>query len=255
MDVAVLLLLPLVGGYVFSSTWLKTKYSSAREEGHRLYFRAAFWGIALFLLGLALHLYALAWWQAYRGFVAACQSILGAFFNESSRPGPVPVIIASTFALLIAYPAAGLLNLLGRRYKDEWIRDAIRDDYMEWLLHDAALARKPVAVTMENRKVYIGFVLKTLEPKKARRSISLLPLVSGYREETAGKLVFTTYYLQIYGTDTPDTDIEQRRLPKPLEHLSPNDFEMVLPVEKVHSLSRFDLTAYAAFQKQALPEG
>ena len=56
MDFAVLLFLPLVGGYIFARTCNFTRYKVPREDGHRLYFRSGFWGVALFIAALALHL-------------------------------------------------------------------------------------------------------------------------------------------------------------------------------------------------------
>ena len=36
MEIAILVLLPLVGGYIFASNWKYTRYNVEREEGHRL---------------------------------------------------------------------------------------------------------------------------------------------------------------------------------------------------------------------------
>ena len=48
MDTVLLFALPLVGGLVFCSVWNCTRWRVAREEGHRLYFRAVFFGALLF---------------------------------------------------------------------------------------------------------------------------------------------------------------------------------------------------------------
>lgn len=75
--------------------------------------------------------------------------------------------------------------------------------------------------------------------------------MSGYRSDPDGRLNFTTYYVQIYGDSAvgaPDT-----RLPPPLQHLAPRDFEIALPIDKVQSIGLFDLTAYAEFSRR-LPE-
>ena len=54
MDVALVLILPVIGGYYFASYWNFTKFRCAREDGHRLYFRAALYGTILFLIAYLL---------------------------------------------------------------------------------------------------------------------------------------------------------------------------------------------------------
>jgi hypothetical protein len=54
MDVAAVFALSLLGGYFFASYWRLTAFSTKREEGHHLYFRAALFGVVLFLLALFL---------------------------------------------------------------------------------------------------------------------------------------------------------------------------------------------------------
>jgi hypothetical protein len=66
--------------------------------------------------------------------------------------------------------------------------------------------------------------------------------------EQDGRLKFTTFYTQIYGTDAHPAHGARASLPKPLEHMSPQDFEVALPLELVQSFSLFDLEAYKQFQ-------
>lgn len=55
-----LLILPLVGGYVFSTVWAGSLNHSSRESGHRLYFRAVFYAAFLVTCAALLHLYLFA---------------------------------------------------------------------------------------------------------------------------------------------------------------------------------------------------
>lgn len=50
---AALALFPLIAGYLFVSTWHQTRYLIKREDSQKVYIRAAFWGIWLFLLAFA----------------------------------------------------------------------------------------------------------------------------------------------------------------------------------------------------------
>jgi len=42
LNIIPFLVLPLVGGYAFSTIWHPSLYHAARESGHRLYLRADF---------------------------------------------------------------------------------------------------------------------------------------------------------------------------------------------------------------------
>ena len=65
MDAALIVVLPLVGGYIFASRWIVTKYVVDREDGHRLYFRAAFYGVFLFAVALLIRLILQSWFDSY----------------------------------------------------------------------------------------------------------------------------------------------------------------------------------------------
>ena len=158
------------------------------------------------------------------------------------------VSIVAVTAMMLAYPLAKSINLLLWKWKKKWHQDAIEDDDFERILNDAASRNLPIAVTMSNKKVYVGFVLRTFDPNQSRKSIAVLPLMSGYRSDVDGRLNFTTYYVEIYGDDGLDAPDSQ--LPDPLKHLSPRDFEIALPIDKVQSLGLFDLKAYAEFSKR-----
>lgn len=248
MEIAILVLLPLVGGYIFASNWDFTRYHLAREDGHRLYFRAAFWGVALFSTFMLIHILFYHFTDSYQELVLHVRRLLDPWFKDYEKGNPVDFAVVATVSMLLAYPLANFLNRIFHRKQVAWIFRAIKHDDIERILHRAARERRPIAVTMANRKVYVGFVLRTFDPAKLRKSISVLPLMSGYRMESDGRLKFTTFYTQIYGTDVHPAHGEQASLPEPLEHMSPQDFEVALPLELVQSLSLFDLTAYKQFQ-------
>lgn len=55
MDLTPLLILPVVGGYAFAVVWSPSSYPASRESGHRLYFRAVFYSVFLFICALCIH--------------------------------------------------------------------------------------------------------------------------------------------------------------------------------------------------------
>ena len=244
MDIAVLLLLPLVAGYIFARSWIPSSVHLAREDGYRLYFRAAFYGASLFALSLDFHVLVQAYCEWYRSWLSEFRPLVASSFKEANS---VDLTIVAAGAMLLAYPFAELLNGVFRGYA----RNAILrvEDDIERILRIAVINRRPVALTMANKKVYIGFVTHT-DITKQRKTIGVLPLVSGYRSDPDGKLNLTTYYANIYGSDAYPATTAQQKLPPPLDHLSPEDFEIALPLELVQSIGQFDLIAYAEFQRQ-----
>jgi hypothetical protein len=69
MDLAAVFALSLLCGYFFASYWRLTAFSTKREKGHHFYFRAALFGVVLFLLALLLRFSLIffssvyAWWD------------------------------------------------------------------------------------------------------------------------------------------------------------------------------------------------
>ena len=55
LDLALLCFLPLLGGFLFVRGFLLTRYSTAREETARVYYRAAMFGAVLATVGLLAH--------------------------------------------------------------------------------------------------------------------------------------------------------------------------------------------------------
>ena len=61
--------LTVMSGYVFVSTWHRTRYLLLRQPSQKIYFRAAFWGFWLFVLSLAVTLLIVEWFPiAWRDF-------------------------------------------------------------------------------------------------------------------------------------------------------------------------------------------
>lgn len=234
-----MLLLPLVGGYFFANTCNATRFRAAREEGHRLYFRAAFYGVILFAVALLLRVLVLIAWPGYRAWEHSALVAIQPILKQGNEDAAI-VVLLSLIALAIGVLAGPVVNrlIIGKSF---WLKAAIKEDEFEALLHRAVARAMPVSLTMENGKVYVGFVSKTFEPKMSRKNFRILPLMSGYRSD-AGKVNFTTYYDKAY---------ERVGLGANDARLSLRDFEIVLPTDKVHSAGLFDVRAYQEFQTLA----
>lgn len=101
----------------------------------------------------------------------------------------------------------------------------------EKLLFNAMENRALVSVTMENRKVYIGWPVYSPDLRHETNDFRLLPVISGYRKEDDLSLERTTQYLNVY-------DQINRGV---IKGLKAREFEVVLPLEKVVSANLYEL--------------
>ena len=163
--------------------------------------------------------------------------------KDAASAAPIAQLaIIGMYAMLMAYPLATLLNLfVGRK---RWLLQAMKGDDLEQLLYNGLTRRVPICITTGDNKVYVGFVVGTPDPTKPRKTVSLLPLMSGYRDRETQRLNFITFYTEIYGTNRANPDDQ---LPAPLSHLQARDFVTLIPIEKMSSCRLFDLAAYEAF--------
>lgn len=234
MDTALLLVLPLVGGYIFASRWTVTQYIVDREDGHRLYFRAAFYGAFLFTVAILVRMILISYIDSYQSFE---QSAVELYKGALKNPDEENQLRALTIGLL-ALVIGSFLWVPFLWLPQSWLRylynRAIKYDEFESLISEAAQRVVPVSITMQNNKVYVGFLNETPSPKQ-RRFLAVLPLMSGFRDEANGRVKFTTYYSHIYR--------KQR-------HADIEDFRFALPMEKIQSLNMFDVAVYEEFQKQ-----
>jgi hypothetical protein len=239
-----------VGGLIFSSHWNFTRWRVAREEGHRLYFRAVFWGAVIFaLVAIARH-YVEGACPLVSGAAKYLKAIIEPLAKDKAAgPAVADLTITCFIAMLSAWPLAKLLNFAFPERK--WIRRAIEKDDLEKLLLRAADEEFPICVTMDDKKVYVGYLVEGFDPALGRKSILILPLMSGYRDPETHKVNFTTFYAYLYGQR--ESMDRTAPLPAPLDHLTAEDFITVLPVDRITSYRLFDVPAYNEFQKHRPP--
>jgi hypothetical protein len=222
------LLLPLLGGYLFLTHWNYTRFNTKRHSGERLIFHSAAAGVFLLILSFLVvqliiddrpDLYS-AWRErvpfAYTG------TSFGAFLLGAFAWWPLNKLF---FPLAVAQ----------RRVIAEW------GDYLEELLERALRETYQVALTTRNGKVYVGLVLTNVDPAYDRRYIRLLPLSSGYRDKDTQTVNFTTDYSRVYAEM-----LESESL---LDDERASEFEIVLPVSEIVSANLFNPDAYVRFEQ------
>jgi hypothetical protein len=197
-----LLLLPLLGGFIFIWKWNITRYHAARSQNERLLLFSALAGLFFLTLSLLIIVSVrqkwpglAVWWHSYLPF-----------------PYSGTAFLAFLFGAFLWMPLNWLSSSQKQLHK---ILDEDGDRF-ELILKRAMTEKKMISLTLKNNKTYFGFVTAPLNPALKMRSISILPFRSGYRDEVTKILHFTTEYWQVYEAfnleiDQKENELKQKR--------------------------------------------
>lgn len=235
MELAPLLILPLVGGYAFAIIWGVSSFHAAREAGHRLYFRAVFYAVFLLILAALVHISLLPQQQWYGELVRALAAIGGRASSPLPQWGEDDLLAIFWGAFVLGPALAGCLNLVAR-IPDvrRWILGhSIASNDLEKMLAYSAFEQAALMFSMDDRKVYIGMVVHAPNPSASRKAVRIQPIASGYRDPVTLRFEMTTDYAQVY-EGLPAGE-------------SPEAFQTVLLVDRLMYVHPFNFDRYDAF--------
>lgn len=269
-----MLLLPLLGGYIFVRFFNYTKIHILRSDKDRLLIRASIVGLFALVIAYAARLF--FHWMFPCGNYNFCFSQWWQF-NVPFEYSDVSII-----AFLIG--ALGWIPLNRFFDEDGEIDRAIREDAnpFELLLKRAQDENVQVLLSMTNHKVYVGYIIHQFNPASPTNYIGLLPMQSGYRDSTTKELFFTINYTNVYEMITGEIDDIAHRIEK-IENMSPEEqaklvesgqpdyweltqewerledttdlFELVIPTNQIASINFYDDEIHAKyFQPSPLTE-
>ena len=66
------------------------------------------------------------------------------------------------------------------------------------LLHEAEQQDRPISITLENRKWYVGYVAESPNLSPEEIYFRLLPVISGYRDKDTLETFRTVLYEEVY---------------------------------------------------------
>lgn len=210
-----LLLLPLLGGFWFVHFCYLFKFRAQRLDGYRLLLESAFFGL---LLILPARLIAYFWPR----FSALGSGAEGEWITLWHGP---PLSGTASLSLLLGLISPFLVNWLHAAYlrtlsSQDWDPEegasglweaasnflaparekaldfAIRNSGNQFfqLLHRAAVHKIPVLLTLQNRKVYVGHLTESPNLKPENQFVSLLPALSGHRDDKTLAIKFDVIY-------------------------------------------------------------
>lgn len=221
-----LLVLPLLGGYIFISKCFYFRHTILRYDNQRLIFASAVAGIfslvissgCIKLLNTLCPLVKQYWVNL--GFLPFdyAGTALGAFFIGCSIWKPWNVF----------YP------------EQKAIRKTIlrNQDPLEILCLNAFDNETLIMLTLKSNKVYIGRVTEVPNPV-ALKNIMIMPSVSGYREKDTKDFIQTTIY------DEAIRNAESKGM-----GIKNEDFKIVIPMAEIQSASHYSPEIYDLFSSR-----
>lgn len=243
---AILAVAIATSGYVLASKCLLNRYRVARQSGHRLYLSSLKYGVYAFFPALLL-----TW----------LLSLVAPSINAPNTSAALTLFVAIAFTewynrnpsreqwLKFLQLLPDLLNQpLSKSYQrlleiypiDEMRKslalwEAWQENDIELICAYAASEFKPVAVTLETKKVYVGMVSDTIEPSDQDSYLSILPLYSGYRDDTQTFKLNYRYTTLIKGLlGEGDDEIIDNAL----------DYAVAIPLDRIVTIHAFNEDLY-----------
>lgn len=196
-------ILPIISGYYLITTFVYLKYTYQRLTPQQLLLRSIIWGISLFVLVYLLRIIFTVF------FPDVPDKIYSYFYTLPITP--VPFLLTSLFTFIFTLLVTNILNLFlvwvnyfNRAKPVEKAVDMFGNE-VEKLFKDSATKNYLVQLNLKNNKVYIGFIAK-IPPPKQSDYYELLPVLSGFRDDSTKKLNITTDYSNALNKYQSDLD-------------------------------------------------
>jgi len=166
-----LLLLPLIGGFLFVHVTYYFRFAAQRMDGYRLLFHAAIAGVGLSMAGRLAELLIDS---------TPLGPPLERYWDIFS---PFPYSTASAISLLLGPTFALAVNLFIGKEKAKDLEIRARGNSLLKLLHQAEQEERLISLTLDSRKWYVGWVAESPNLDPLEQYFKLLPFISGYRDK------------------------------------------------------------------------
>lgn len=220
-----LLLLPLLGGFLFFHLTHYFRFGAQRLDGYRLLLQAAIAGTCLAVIGrILVELIELT------PLAAMFKSIWGRF-------APFPFSASSALALALGPAIALIWNLFVNKETAKDVEIRKHGNALIKLLHRAQKQSHLVSITLDNRKWYIGWVAESPNLDPQELYFRLLPFMSGYRDKDNLRTYRTVSYVGA--------------LQEP--SVNPQDIVITLPLKDVKVANLFSENLYNDYFEEVSP--
>ncbi|MGE4289410.1 MAG: hypothetical protein AB7E36_12015 [Salinivirgaceae bacterium] len=231
-----LLILPLSGGFLFLYFFAKTKYFFQRLGSQELIFFSVIAGISLITLSVLL-----------KGLILFCfPEILTCIneFHDYMHFSHIPLLWTAFFSLILAVFITHVGNKIIQKVDKEMeysIISAIMHvgSRFEKLAATCFITGEMMQITLNNNKVYIGFI-DTLPPPKKDEYFSLIPVFSGYRDRYTRNLTITSNYLKVIDRYQETDETKKDKF----------DLDIFIKSDEIISASLFDYDVYEVINNE-----
>lgn len=216
-----------IGGYSFNSLCNLTRFWAFQKGENHLYYQAALGGLGLLgMLALGELLI-----RAYTSEVPPWEALLEVPHWKALLTG-YDLLGKAFIGAVISAPLAWAINLFYSKEKGRQraLSENVFDRYIQLSLSHGI----PLLLSFRDRKIYVGFVNQSPDPRD-RRGLSIIPLLSGMRDQETGTVRFPTDYRPLYENLGDELDL--------------NDYEVVLSREHLLSLRLFQPEAFDFFTR------
>lgn len=215
----------IVLGFTFLVTVHVSRYWLLRQSGYLLFFTVV-------TIGCLVSFYLTTIIKSSLPLFGVGDGSIGEFLLKFTQFQPTELAIY----ILITFFVGVLLNCLFGRDKAAKFVSHNNGDLIEVLLQEAAENPSMVEITLTNGKSYIGYPIESGITTSNASDITVIPALSGFRDNETKKLKITTNYHRI---------IRQARDSIEKAHLT--SFTLVLPKEQIISVRKFDLAIFLLF--------
>lgn len=240
-----LLIIPiLISGFYICNHNLYYYYRLHRYEGQYLYLKSAQLGFFCFVFSSLISLYLNATLpEIVAGIpidlIGFLQWLIQSAFNDNrvDTRHLSWIVLLTILTPFIGWLWVKMANIhIWRREKDSekskimLMSSILRDSPLDRLLLNSFIAKAPLMLTLNDRKVYVGVVVSMGEPNESEgmdQEIEIMPVISGYRRKEDFNVVFNTDYFLVS---------------KPLS--------LVIRQEIINSATEFDFNSHSEFKKQ-----
>jgi hypothetical protein len=213
-----LLLLPLLGGFLFIHLTHYFRFNAQRLDGYRLLIQAAIAGTCLAVLARMLEL--------FFGAIAGLNiDVVWSYLLS------LPYLGTSAFAFVLGPFCAWIWNLFVCRERAKELEIERHGNAFTKLLLRSQKEKQLLSITLDTRKWYIGWITETPNLDPQELYFRILPYRSGYRDKDTLNPVYTTFY---------DGALRE-------EGLDPKDLVITLPLKDVKTANLFNEELYNVY--------
>lgn len=242
---AVFIVLALVSGFIYTNLHIPARYLQRRATGWDSYFYVAKRGAIIGLTSAVICIVI-----DYFDCIAHLMSRFGHHYQDikslSVTIHDLKMGAWGVTAILLSYIAgytSKLFFFIKPNMKDKALAKAIACDHLDTFWIKATAEIRPILITLKSKKCYVGLPLSDASAiEDGGEYLSILPLLSGYRNKDDLSLHITAnYYAHYKENDIDDTHDESNNVC--LEH-----FQTITPKSEIESVSFFDIETFKAFK-------